>query len=100
MTDADDPFELLPVLEGPPGEPGPRGLPGEPGPPGDPANRYEHLQASPAVQWTVNHNLGRKPHVSVRSVGGVEVLADVVHQSLNQLTVNFAAPYTGSVDCL
>lgn len=65
------------------------------GPPGIVA-RHEHVQASAAATWTVNHNLGVWPSaVTVLSPGGVEVNAEVVHVSVNQLTIHFAAPYAG-----
>jgi hypothetical protein len=48
--------------------------------------------------WVVNHNFGRKPTaVQVLSPGGVELMADVVHISNNQLRVLFVQPYTGQV---
>lgn len=56
---------------------------------------FEHVQASASASWNVNHNLGRRPIVSVYSIGGVEITADVVHISVNQLQVNFAAPFAG-----
>lgn len=59
---------------------------------------YEHTQSVAATQWTVNHQLGRRPAaVSVLSPGGVEVDAAVTHVTINQLVVEFAAPYSGSV---
>lgn len=59
---------------------------------------YEHLQPAAASSWTVNHLLGRRPAaVSVLSPGGVEVDAAVIHVTTNQLVVEFAQPYSGSV---
>lgn len=70
---------------------------GVPGLAGEGLDSYEHLQPSAASIWTVNHNLGRKPAaVSVRSPGGVEVTAAVLHVSVNQLQISFAAPASGS----
>lgn len=70
---------------------------GPPGRSGDTATNYEHLQPSAAQTWIVNHNLGRKPAaVSVRSPGGLEVTAAVLHVSMNQLQISFAAPAAGS----
>lgn len=61
---------------------------------------FEHLQSSPSAEWIVNHNLGFRPSATVLSAGGVEVLAQVVHASTNQLRVIFTAPQTGSVRCI
>lgn len=58
---------------------------------------FEHVQSSAATPWTVNHNLGRRPAaVSVRSPGGREVTADVLHVSENQLQVHFSLPASGT----
>lgn len=72
---------------------------GPPGPSGPPGVSFTHTQSSPSADWTVNHNLGANPVVSVRSAGGVEVEAEVVHTSLNQLHIYLAAPAVGSVRC-
>lgn len=52
-------------------------------------------QSSPALQWTINHNLGRKPVVGVFSVGSRELEADVLHTSNNQTVVYFSVPTAG-----
>lgn len=68
------------------------GPPGQPGP----TARYIHSQTSAQAQWIINHNLGYFPDVSVLSTGGMEVVAEIVHTSVNQVIVLFAVPYTGS----
>ncbi|MFN4328288.1 MAG: hypothetical protein ACK4FF_05375 [Limnobacter sp.] len=70
---------------------GPRGLPG----PSGGLNAYEHSQPSASASWLINHNLGRRPIVSVYSIGGMEVNAEVVHLNTNQTQILFAAPQTG-----
>lgn len=73
------------------------GIRGEKGADGAGASVHEQ-SFTDANPWVVNHNFGRKPTaVQVLTVGGVEILADVVHISDNQLQVSFAAPFTGSV---
>ena len=57
---------------------------------------YVHTQASPASSWTINHNLGRRPFVSVLSSGGVEVEALVTHLNANQARVDFVTAYAGT----
>jgi len=66
------------------------------GPSGPPGQGFEHTQTTPASTWVVNHNLGLRPSVSVRSSGGVELLAEVVHMSANQTEIRFVTPYTGT----
>jgi hypothetical protein len=56
---------------------------------------YTHVQASPASVWTVSHNLGVRPTVSLVDTGGNEVQADIVHTSANQLLIRFALPVAG-----
>lgn len=74
------------------------GLQGPRGADGAGATVYEHQQDAESQQWIVNHNLGRKPAaVQVLSTGLVEVLADIVHISDNQLQVLFSSPYAGLV---
>lgn len=72
------------------------------GPPGADgvATSFTHSQVSPSADWVVNHNLGVRPLVTVLSVGGVEIEANVVHVNANQLRVYFASPQTGSVRCI
>ena len=51
-----------------------------------------------ALSWTVNHNLGRVVSaVRLLSPGGVEVEAQVVETSLNQIVVSFASAQAGRV---
>jgi hypothetical protein len=71
---------------------------GPPGPPG--AGDFTFVQTTPLTTWTVNHNKGLKPLVSVRNAGGYEVDATVVHLSDFQLQVLFDSPQAGSVRCI
>lgn len=75
---------------------GPPGGQGEPGV----AEDFEQEFSSPAMTWTVNHNLGRKPLVSVLTVGNFEMEAQIGHTNNNQFVVYFATPMTGRVRCL
>lgn len=72
---------------------------GPPGPLAAGSTGFTHTQSSASADWTVSHNLGFRPIVAVLTPGGVEVEADVVHTSVNQLHVYLAAPATGSVRC-
>lgn len=64
------------------------------------ANGFTHSQSSPATEWIVNHNLGFKPVVEVIDTGGIPGLADIVHISINQLRIYFAAPLAGEARCI
>ena len=65
--------------------------------PGQAAGSYfSFTQAAPAATWTVVHNLGRIPVVSVLNAAGQEVLADVEHGSINATTITHGSPMAGS----
>jgi hypothetical protein len=61
---------------------------------------YTHTQTVPATLWTVNHNLGFHPVVSVLDALGNEMDCQVTHISLNQLTVSISSPMTGEARCV
>lgn len=69
------------------------------GPSGNSAIHYEHLQSIAAREWVVNHNFGLRPQVAVLSLGGVAMLAEVLHLSQNQIRVYFDDLQTGIVVC-
>ena len=78
---------------------GGRGPAGPPGPAGQVAD-YVFTQASPSALWTINHNLGRKPLVSLLTVGGVLMQGDVLHVSDNQVQASFATIVAGTARLL
>lgn len=47
----------------------------------------------------VNHNLGKFPSVTVISSAGDEIVGDVTHNTVNQLTITFNGSNTGTVTC-
>jgi len=55
-------------------------------------------QFAAADAWIVNHNLGRRPNVQVRTLGGAEVEVEVLHVSDNQVAVYFDVPMAGVVE--
>jgi hypothetical protein len=65
------------------------------GPAGDGAG-FNFTQAVAAQTWTINHNLGYTPSVTVFDTGGHEVEADVVNTSVNQTLVYFDVATAGS----
>lgn len=72
------------------------GVQGPPGPAGPAGSSYEHTQAVVSSVWTVPHNLGYRPGVTVLTTGGLEVIADVLHLSADTLTITFLAPLAGT----
>ena len=72
---------------------GPRGARGADGPPGN-LGGYTYDQDQPASIWTIRHNLGRKPSVTV-IVDNQPVIAGIEYETDDQLTINFVQPYAG-----
>ncbi len=68
--------------------------------PGTTAPRFTHTQASAATSWTVNHNLGYRPTVTIFSAGGVEVEAGILHTTLNQVQLSFNVAVSGTATFL
>jgi hypothetical protein len=55
---------------------------------------FEHIQNSPSDTWNINHNLGYTPDVHVY-IGAVEVIAEVLQISNNQLQIILNSPRAG-----
>lgn len=66
---------------------GPRGEPG--------GSYYEHTQSTPSTTWTINHNLGYRPSVELRTTGGQEFDADIQHPTVNQVVVTLNTALAG-----
>lgn len=76
---------------------GPQGPPGPQGPAGAPGGAsYQFTQSVPSSTWVINHNLNRKVHVSLFDDDGNQILSDIEHGSLNQATVTWSSPTTGT----
>jgi hypothetical protein len=58
-------------------------------------NTYTHSQASAASTWTIVHNLACKPSVTIVDSSGNVQIGEVLYDSDNQVTVTFAAAFSG-----
>jgi len=56
---------------------------------------YIHTQSASASTWTINHNLGFNPAVSVVDSGENVVIGDVTYITTNTLSVSFTASFGG-----
>lgn len=65
------------------------------GPPGASATTYTHTQSVPSATWSIEHNLGRHPSVSVVDSAGNVIYANVTYTSDNALVVTFSAAFGG-----
>lgn len=60
------------------------------------ASTYTYLQNTPATTWTVNHNMGKYPSVTVvTSAGDIAGGAEIDYIDKNNLTISFAAAFSG-----
>ena len=67
------------------------------GAPPTPTERYIHTQSSPAMVWTINHNFGYQPaSVTIKSTGGVQVQAQIIHTTVNQTQIYFNTDFAGT----
>lgn len=69
---------------------------GAPGPRGPINKGFNFVQSVAATVWTIAHNLDYKPAVTTLSVGGMEMVGDVLHLSNNVLTVSFNIAVAGT----
>lgn len=76
---------------GPQGPPGPQGTPGAAG-----GSVYIHTQSVASATWVINHNVGRKVAITLYDDGGNVVQSDIEHGTVNQATVTWSSPTTGS----
>ncbi len=61
--------------------------------PGD--RHYVHTQSTPSSSWTIRHELGKHPAVTVVDSGGTEWVAEVQHLSEQELVARFSNPFSG-----
>jgi hypothetical protein len=77
------------------GTPGIQGAPGGGGPGGSGDLYYLHTQSAAASMWTITHNLGKFPSVTIVDSAGDQVEGNVDHLSANSLTVTFSSAFGG-----
>jgi UDP-3-O-[3-hydroxymyristoyl] glucosamine N-acyltransferase len=58
-------------------------------------NSYTHDQAVPAATWTIKHNLGYHPNVTVVDSSDRVVIGDVTYVDENTVIATFAASFGG-----
>lgn len=57
---------------------------------------YEHIQGSVSNSWTINHNLGFKPNVTVVDSAGTIYEGEIAYTNTNSLTVTFSSAFSGT----
>jgi hypothetical protein len=74
------------------------GIVGPQGPPGlsgAAAASYVHNQAVPSASWTITHNLGFFPNVTVQDSTGRTVEGDITYTNSNSLVLTFSGAFSG-----
>lgn len=56
---------------------------------------YEHMQDVVNSTWTVTHNLGFKPNVTVQDSAGTIYEGEISYINLDSLTITFSAAFSG-----
>ncbi|MFZ5548085.1 MAG: hypothetical protein ACOZJX_05270 [Pseudomonadota bacterium] len=85
--------EVIEIVDA--GPQGPRGQPGPPGPPGGDLST-EFTQASAQAIWTIDHELGKYPSVTVVDSAGDTVEGAVSYPSIGRVIVRFSAAFAGT----
>ena len=56
---------------------------------------FHFVQGTPSTFWDIQHDLGFRPDVQVFDSAGDQVEGDVVHLSVDELTITFSAAFSG-----
>lgn len=80
-------------VQGPVGPQGPQGIQGLPG---QATNIYFTFeQQFDSNLWTINHNLGYRPAVTVKRYDKITIEGEIDYTDANTLTISFSAPVSG-----
>ena len=60
---------------------------------------YTHKQAQAAKVWTIAHNLGKRPAVTVVDSAGTVVIGEVDYLDDNTVRLTFCAAFSGTAYC-
>ena len=64
---------------------------------GDSFTSTVYDQEIPAYTWTIIHNKGYYPSITILNEDNKEVLTEIEHNNLNQVTIRFEMLFTGKV---
>lgn len=59
------------------------------------SSTYTHTQGIASTTWSITHNLGRYPSVSIVDTGGNIIYGHAQYVSENQITLTFSSAFTG-----
>lgn len=80
------------------GPAGPQGAQGPQGPQGDPSGpvSYTHTQYSASASWSITHNLGYKPNVTVSDSAGTIIEGEIAYPSSSTIVLTFSSAFAGT----
>ena len=61
----------------------------------DADKNYVHTQDIPSAAWTVTHNLGKRPAITVVDSAGTDVIGEYTYISDNQVLLEFSGAFSG-----
>jgi len=56
---------------------------------------YVFIQGVPSTVWTITHNLGKFPSVSVVNINNITMYGDITYLNENELQIEFSAGFSG-----
>lgn len=77
------------------GPQGPKGDAGTNGTNGVDGGHYTFEQQVPSASWTITHNLGYRPAVTVQDYGKIVLEGELDHINANSLTIRFSEAISG-----
>lgn len=85
------------VIQGPKGDKGEQGNKGDAGTlvVGSGDLTHDHFQATASASWVINHGLQKYPSVVVIDSALDECEGAISYDSINQITINFSAAFSG-----
>jgi hypothetical protein len=83
----------VPGQRGPKGDTGPQGATGPQGPSGQ---SFTYTPSDARTTWTITHNLGFNPNVTVSDSFGTEYFGQISYTNSNSLTLTFSQAVYGT----
>ena len=56
---------------------------------------FEFDQLTPSASWTITHNLGKMPAVTIVDSAGNKVIGEIQYIDLNTVVLSFSAAFAG-----
>jgi len=86
----------VPGQRGPQGDQGDQGPKGDTGPQGPSGQSFTYTPTDARATWTITHNLGFNPNVTVSDSVGTEYFGQISYTNSNSLTLTFSQAVYGT----